>query len=414
MAFAAFLSWNPISAQTTVLQENFTTYAGTAATVPAGWTFSYNGNYTTTQSSGLSGPNSYKFGVNNATITSPQFSGADSLSFWVKGNSTDTISKLVVMESADNITYDTIVVLKPLPTNATGQTYVYPVQSTSQYIQIAYNKSLGNVAFDDFLLTSVPPITSQFTNMNVCDGSPMQFTDMSTSSNGTITSWMWTFGEPASGPADTSMLQNPMHTYMGPGSYTVQLIVTNSNSDTDTSSMIVTVYPNPVASFTFTSAGSAVSFMDASTGGSGSFSYMWDFGDNNTSTLTNPVHTYIADGNYTTCLTITDIYGCADTVCQVVNVTTVGGVSQVQLKDALTIYPNPSPSGIITLSFGKYSAKSMKIKVYNIIGNIVLERDVNASSIEKQTIDLSQQPAGNYFVNITAAGETITRRITIK
>src|SRR6476620_7666610 len=103
------------NAQTTVQSEDFTNYLGTIATVPVGWTFTYNGNYTTTASSGTSGPNSYKFGAINATITSPIFTTADTLSFWVKGNGTDALSTLNVLESADNTNWDTIAKLSNLP-----------------------------------------------------------------------------------------------------------------------------------------------------------------------------------------------------------------------------------------------------------------------------------------------------------
>jgi hypothetical protein len=151
-----------IKAQTTTVQsEDFTTYLGTAATVPTGWTFSYNGNYTSTASSGTSGPNSYKFGVNNAKITSPLFTLADSLSFWIKGNSTDTISTFIVLESADGITWDTIAKINPIPTTTTGQTYSYAVDPTSHYIGFSYSKSLGNVAFDDYRLFLTGPTSVQ-------------------------------------------------------------------------------------------------------------------------------------------------------------------------------------------------------------------------------------------------------------
>lgn len=158
--FAATLTFN-MNAQTTVQSEDFTTYLGSAATVPTGWTFSYNGNYTTTASSGTSGPNSYKFGVNNAKITSPMFTLADSLSFWIKGNGTDTISTFIVLESPDNIMWDTIAKIKPIPTTVNGQTYGYQVAPTSHYIGFSYTKSAGNVAFDDYRLILKGPASVQ-------------------------------------------------------------------------------------------------------------------------------------------------------------------------------------------------------------------------------------------------------------
>jgi hypothetical protein len=146
-----------INAQTIVQSEDFTTYDGTAATVPSGWVFSYNAAYTTTFSSGTSGPNSYKFGVNGATITSPLFVSADSVSFWAKGNSTDAISTLAVLQSADNVNWDTIAKVVPLSTATTGQAYKYPIAGTSHYIRFYYFKSAGNAAFDDYRLLLYGP-----------------------------------------------------------------------------------------------------------------------------------------------------------------------------------------------------------------------------------------------------------------
>ncbi|MGZ4056279.1 MAG: phospholipase D-like domain-containing protein [Bacteroidia bacterium] len=137
-------------AQTTLLQENFTTYLGTIATVPAGWNFSYNGNYTSATFSGPSGPNSYKFGVSGATIISPSFTNADSLSFWIKGSATDALSSLTVSESADSITWTTVSTIVPLPT--VGTTVTFHLLGTSKHIRFSYFKSAGNLAFDDFLV----------------------------------------------------------------------------------------------------------------------------------------------------------------------------------------------------------------------------------------------------------------------
>jgi PKD domain/IPT/TIG domain len=73
----------------------------------------------------------------------------------------------------------------------------------------------------------------------------------------------------------------------------------------------------PVASFSFTSAGLQVNFIDTSTGGPTAWN--WDFGDTMTSTMQNPVHIYAAGGNYTVTLTITAPGGTASTA-QVVTV----------------------------------------------------------------------------------------------
>ncbi len=44
-------------------------------------------------------------------------------------------------------------------------------------------------------------------------------------STGNPASWTWSFGDPASGAANASFLQNPVHIFSGPGTYTVTLSV---------------------------------------------------------------------------------------------------------------------------------------------------------------------------------------------
>jgi len=62
----------------------------------------------------------------------------------------------------------------------------------------------------------------------------IQFTDQST---GSITSWLWDFGDEA-----TSTEQNPLHTYTSAGVYTVSLTVAGSPSDTETKMDYISVY----------------------------------------------------------------------------------------------------------------------------------------------------------------------------
>lgn len=72
-------------------------------------------------------------------------------------------------------------------------------------------------------------ITADFTASPTTGNVPLtaQFTDEST---GSITSWLWDFGDDSS----TSSLQNPIHTYTGSGDFTVSLQVTGTDGTTDT------------------------------------------------------------------------------------------------------------------------------------------------------------------------------------
>jgi PKD repeat protein len=50
-----------------------------------------------------------------------------------------------------------------------------------------------------------------------------------------------------------------------------------------------------------------VTFSSQGTGGDGTYTYSWDFGDGNTSTQQNPIHTYPTAGTYTATVTVTSL-----------------------------------------------------------------------------------------------------------
>ena len=79
------------------------------------------------------------------------------------------------------------------------------------------------------------------------DGRP----PLSSDPDGTIASYAWNFGDPASGVANTSTLGNPVHTYAAPGTYTASLVVRDNqgNSSTAATRLITvsgTALPNSV------------------------------------------------------------------------------------------------------------------------------------------------------------------------
>lgn len=111
------------------------------------------------------------------------------------------------------------------------------------------------------------------------------------------------------------------------GQYSV--IVTNTNSCVAKDTIHVTVIGQaPVANFT-TSIGcknNAVSFTDLSVPPSGNTiaSYEWDFGDalsaSNTSTLSNPFHTFSDTGNYLVTLKVITNAGCEQSITKTIHV----------------------------------------------------------------------------------------------
>jgi serine protease len=88
-----------------------------------------------------------------------------------------------------------------------------------------------------------------------------------------------------------------------------------------------TANQSPSAGFSYSTDLLQASFTDTSTddGGAGSLSRSWDFGDGNSSSAQNPVHTYAGEGTYTVTLTVMDAEGETDTAMQ--NVTVDDGIT---------------------------------------------------------------------------------------
>ncbi len=161
----------------------------------------------------------------------------------------------------------------------------------------------------------------KFISDTACNASATHFTDQSTSGSGNLVAWQWDFGEPSSGTNNTSTLQNPTHTYAGPGTYNVTLTVTNSNSCQQDTAILVIVNPKPQAMFSGTTAckGDSTHFTDLSIApGSQVVNWLWKFGDGATDSVQNTWHTYATSGTFSVHLIITNLAGCIDSVVQLI------------------------------------------------------------------------------------------------
>lgn len=192
-----------------------------------------------------------------------------------------------------------------------------PLTSTSYTVTSVSGTCNGTAVAQ---VTVNPKPVALFGGESGCQGSAIAFSDSSSTSSGTISSYSWNFGDGS--PLDTN--PNPSHLFANAGVYTVTFQVDNSLGCSDTIAKSVTIYYNPVTGFTFNNIclGDTMYFTNTSSvnGSTSIANYVWSFGDASpTSSLTNPPHYYTAPNNYTVTLVATTIDGCSGVAIVPVN-----------------------------------------------------------------------------------------------
>ncbi|MCI4669601.1 MAG: PKD domain-containing protein [Bacteroidia bacterium] len=152
-----------------------------------------------------------------------------------------------------------------------------------------------------------------------CSPLAVPFMDASIPGNGNLVNWNWDFGN-----GDSSLLQNPVYTYVGDTIYDVTLVIEDQFGCSDTATTTVNVFEGAVPEFfasdTTGCAPINISFTDSSFGAVPPSAWIWIFGDGSDTLrgVSPPVsHTYVDDGLFSVTLIISDNLGCSDTLTKV-------------------------------------------------------------------------------------------------
>lgn len=133
-------------------------------------------------------------------------------------------------------------------------------------------------------------------------------------SNSPVVSYQWNFGN-----GNTSTLQNPSTIYTTTGLYVPTLIVTNADGCVDSVSYSGNIEIGQTLNPSFSAIplvqciNQQVAFTNLTAGVSAQTTYLWEFGDGQTSGLQNPNHAYTDTGFYDISLTVIN-QGCRSTL----------------------------------------------------------------------------------------------------
>ncbi|MDD2338932.1 MAG: PKD domain-containing protein [Methanosarcina sp.] len=341
-------------------------------------------------------------------------------------NSSDNVSSsLNNVSSAENLTSNSSIAEKKI---------IKPTEAGRNSIDSSMGSSSGPTSMGS---SSGPTTTSEkherdfpVTNIssNVTEGyAPLtvQFTDLSKN----VIERNWAFGD-----GDTSTEKNPVHTYSIAGNYNVNLTVSNENGNSSKLATI-TVHEQPdevipVANFssdiTEGVAPLTVQFTDLS---KNVIERNWAFGDGDTSTEKNPVHTYSTAGTYEVSLIANNENGKSSKLATITVYEQLDGIVPVaNFSNNFTEGYAPLTVQFIDLSenvtqwkwdFGDKGTSTEKnpVHTYSVAGNYNVNLTVsneNGNSSKLATISVLQPilPVANFSSDITEGFAPLTVQFT--
>lgn len=170
-----------------------------------------------------------------------------------------------------------------------------------------------------------------------------------------------------------------------------------------------------------------------SSGGSGTYSFLWNFGDGTSSTDPFPTHNYATNGPYVLCLTIDDGLGCVDTHCDTIALDTNGiftglvgqvsqrgtngftlnvqnpgstGITEPIVLSGLSVWPNPV-SAEMNVTFTMEQAGRTEMTVTDMQGRSVLQQVGNTGAGHNMfRLGTDRLEAGMYNLRMSTGNQT--------
>jgi gliding motility-associated-like protein len=259
------------------------------------------------------------------------------------------------------------------PVNLPGASQtIIPQLSGTYTVDVTDANGCTASATTTITVNPIPSASFAGDSLSGCAPLCVNFSDLTTLSAGTITSWAWDFGDQTQ-----ATTQNPNHCYPISGLYTVSLTVTSNAGCANTIVMnnYVDVHPIPTAAFVAgpqptTELNPQIYFTDMSVG---AVTWDWSFGDltQASSTLQNPSFYYPASGCYDVVLEVSSANGCTDITTE-----------EVCIDPDVAIYvPNtftPNDDGSNDLFFAQgigIDPENFELWVFDRWGNLIFYTD---------------------------------------
>ena len=149
---------------------------------------------------------------------------------------------------------------------------------------------------------------------------------------------------------------------------------------------------NPSANFSESISGNTATFTNSTSSVNSTLNYSWDFGDGNTSSILNPIHTYATNGTYSVTLIASNCIF-SDTITKTIQVGPTG--IEENTVSNFQFYPNPTINQI-NIKVGNELLGSV-YTIYDNTGKSVLNGKI---IIENTLVELGDLSKGQYFLRV--------------
>jgi gliding motility-associated-like protein len=173
---------------------------------------------------------------------------------------------------------------------------------------------------------------------------------------------------------------------VGYNTITLTGVDNGSPSASTSATVIVNVITSPSVNFSYSPpppqpAGTTVTFTDNT---SGAISWLWDFGDGNTSTQQNPTHTYLTDSIYQVTL-IVDAGGCTGSLTLPYEIETEIPLPPVIAPNVVTPGTDGNNDYLVFEHLDQYPQS--RLVVYNRWGNLIYESNDYKNDWKPKVVD---------------------------
>jgi PKD repeat protein len=155
--------------------------------------------------------------------------------------------------------------------------------------------------------------------------------------------------------------------------------------------------------------GELIEFIDAS---DDAVEWLWNFGNDVSSSLANPTTIYQTPDIYTVSLLVTNIDGCSDLTSIEANVEICTGIDDVEGITSFSLIPNPAKENF-KISVALNSMSNFYIEIIDINGKIVFNEAISNQSDYTRTFNSDQFGKGIYLIKVSSGENVAWKKLII-